>query len=87
MSTGHGEKYFSKLLTGFGFVSGSVFLILYVCFEQPIKQDWYYWGILASVLFNIGLYLMVSAAVHKMKNDMIRRQKKSEQQKTFTSDT
>ena len=86
MSNGHGEKYVSKLLFGFGFITGAVFLILFVTFERPLKEDWYFWGIATALLFNVGLYLMVSSAVHKMKNDMIRRQKSKETQKTFTAD-
>jgi len=86
MSNGHGEKYISKLLFGFGAITAAVFLTLFVTFERPLKEDWYFWGIAVAVLFNFGLYLMVSAAVHKMKNDMIRRQKTRETQKTFTAD-
>ena len=86
MSTGHGEKYVTKLLFGFGFITAAVFLFYFVSFNLAIKEDWYFWGIATAVLFNVGLFLLVTAAVHKMKNDMIRRQKSREQQKTFTAD-
>ena len=86
MSTGHGEKYITKLLVGFGFITVAVFLFYFVCFNRPMKDVLYFWGIATAVLFNLGLFMLVSAAVHKMKNDMIRRQKTREQQKTFTAD-
>jgi multisubunit Na+/H+ antiporter MnhC subunit len=86
MSNGHGEKYISKLLFGFGFITAAVLLFYFVVFNLPVKEDWYFWGIATAILFNIGLFLLISAAVHKMKNDMIRRQKSRETQKTFTAD-
>jgi ABC-type nickel/cobalt efflux system permease component RcnA len=76
----------SKLLFGFGLVTAAIFLIFYSTFTKVQAEDWYFWGIAAAILFNIGLYLLITAAVHKMKNDMVRRQKKTETQKTLTGD-
>jgi ABC-type nickel/cobalt efflux system permease component RcnA len=50
------------------------------------ESDWYFWGILAAVSINSGLFLLLSAFVHKVKSDFIKRQKQREQQKTFTED-
>jgi hypothetical protein len=86
MSNNHGEKYITKLLFGFGFVTAAILFIFYIWFERPFKQDWYFWGIATAALFNIGLYLLIEACIHKMKNDMIRRQRMRDQQKTFTAD-
>ena len=82
MSSDHGEKFVTKLLVGFGLVTAAVFLIYFIIFNKLMKNDWYYWGIATAILFNAGLYMLVSAAVHKMKSDMIRRQKTKDQQKT-----
>jgi hypothetical protein len=86
MSSNHEEKYITKLLLGFTFVIGSIFVILFACFERTRQDDWYGWGIVASVLVCTGLYLLLSAFNHKMKSDMINRQKMREKQKTFTAD-
>ncbi len=77
----HEDKYISKLLLGFGAVIAGVMSILYACFERTRQDDWYFWGVVASLLLCSGIYLMLNAFVHKIKADMIRRQKVREQQK------
>ncbi len=86
MSNNHQEKYITKLLIGIAFVTAGIFVILYASFNNASKTDWYFWGIIAAVTINTGLLLMGSAFVHKIKSDLIRRQKQREQQKTFTAD-
>jgi hypothetical protein len=86
MSNSHQEKFITKLLTGIAFVTAGIFIILFAAFEKGQKQDWYFWGILSSVAVNTGIILVGSAFVHKMKSDLIRRQRQREQQKTFTAD-
>jgi uncharacterized membrane protein HdeD (DUF308 family) len=86
MSNGHQEKYISKLLFGFSLIIGSVFVIVFAAFERTRQDDWYFWGLVASVLMCFGLYLLLSAFVHKMKSDLIKRQRSREQQKTRTDD-
>jgi uncharacterized membrane protein HdeD (DUF308 family) len=86
MSSNHQEKFTSKMLFGFAFITGGIFLVLYAAFERTRADDWYFWGIVASIVINTGLYFLVSAFVHKVKSDFIKRQKQREQQKTFTAD-
>lgn len=77
----HSDKFLTKLLFGFGAVIAAVFVILFACFERTKKDDWYGWGMVASALLCTGLYLLLSAFVHKVKSDFIRRQKSREQQR------
>jgi uncharacterized membrane protein HdeD (DUF308 family) len=86
MSSTHKEKFLSKMLIGFALTSVGIFSILFAAFERSRKDDWFLWGFVASVFINTGLYLLVSAFVHKVKSDLIKRQKQREQQKTFTAD-
>jgi hypothetical protein len=86
MSNSHQEKYITKLLFGFAFVIGSIMVILYAAFERTKEDDWYSWGIVASVLIITGLFFLLNAFVHKVKSDLIRKQRSKEQQKTFTAD-
>jgi len=86
MSSKHTEKFITKLLLGFAFVTAGIMLIFYVTFERRQDEDWYFWGIVASVAINVGLYFLLSAFVHKIKSDFIKRQRLREQQKTFTQD-
>jgi phosphotransferase system glucose/maltose/N-acetylglucosamine-specific IIC component len=87
MSNTHQEKFITKLLTGFAFVTGAIMVILYASFERTHDEDWYFWGIVASLLINAGLYFLLTAFIHKVKSDFIKRQKQREQQKTFTTDS
>lgn len=78
MPNSHSDKYVTNLLLGFSFVIGSIFLMLFPVFEREQKNDWYIWAIVASITLCIGLYFLVSAAVHKVKSDLIKRQRSRE---------
>ena len=86
MSNTHQDRYITKLLLGFTFITAGILLILYAAFERTREEDWYFWGIIASVTFNIGLYLFMSAFVHKVKSDLIKRQKMRDQQKSYSGE-
>lgn len=74
----HSDKFITKLLLGFAAVIAGIFVIVYACFERVKYDDWYGWGLVASVLMCLGLYLLLSAFVHKIKSDSLRRQKSKE---------
>ncbi len=78
----HEDKYITKLLSGFGAIIAAVMVIMFACFERTKHDDWYFWGIVASLLLCLGVYLVSSAFVHKMKSDLIRKQKMRHQQKS-----
>ena len=83
----HTDKFLTKLLFGFAAVIASVFIIVYACFERVKYDDWYGWGLVASVLLCSGLYLLLSAFVHKMKSDFSKRQRSKElQEKKYSAD-
>jgi len=82
----HQEKYITKLLFCFAFVTAGILLILYTAFERSRTDNWYFWGIIAATLINAGLYFLKDAIVHKVKSDLIKRQKLKDQQKSFTID-
>jgi uncharacterized membrane protein HdeD (DUF308 family) len=83
----HADKFLTKLLLGFAAVIASIFVIIYACFERVKHDDWYGWGLVASALMCIGLYLLLSAFVHKIKADFLKRQKSKElQEKKYRGD-
>ncbi|MBL0273380.1 MAG: hypothetical protein IPQ06_10000 [Chitinophagaceae bacterium] len=82
MSSSHSDKYLTKLLFGLSAVITSIFVIVFACFERTKKEDWYFWGLVASILMCTGLLLLLSSVVHKIKSDLINRQKSREMQKT-----
>ena len=82
MSNNHQEKFITKMLIGFALITAGILLIVFIAFDRLKTEDWYFWGIVASIVINTGLYLLVSAFVHKVKSDLIKRQKLRELQKS-----
>lgn len=82
----HEDKYISKLLFGFGAIIAAVMAIMYACFERTKHDDWYFWGVVVSLLLCLGVYLVSSAFVHKTKADLIRKQKLRQMQKPAGSE-
>lgn len=86
MPNNHQRKYISKLLIGFVTVTAGIFSILYACFEKAQISDWYFWAIVASFLICTGLYLLLTAMVHKTKADFRKKQQKLDKNKPFLED-
>jgi hypothetical protein len=82
MGKPHKQKYFTNLLLGFASVSAGIFLILYASFEKSTVTDWYFWAVIAAAVICLGLFFLLTAIVHKIKADLIKRQKARDQQKS-----
>lgn len=86
MSNSHQERFLTKILIGIACIMGSVFTVFFVFFERPKSDDWYYWGLLSSALMAAGVIFCGSAFVHKMKSDLIRRQRSNKEQNRSSAD-
>jgi Microsomal signal peptidase 25 kDa subunit (SPC25) len=87
MSDSHSEKYFAKLLIGFGSIIASIGVIFFAVFESGAeKGDWYFWAIVAAFLLCSGIYFALTAFVHKVKSDFSKRSKQRENQKSSIND-
>ena len=86
MPNNHHNKYTSKMLIGISLVSAGIFLTMYILTVPTFQRYWYFWAIIVSVIVNTGIIMLCSAFVHKIKADLIRKQKHHEQHKTFTAD-
>lgn len=75
MGNKHERKFFVNMLIGLIFTTGGVFSIVYSCFMRSQQQDWVFWAIIATIAINSGLLFLGSGVVHKVKADLIRRQK------------
>jgi hypothetical protein len=82
----HRDKYFTKLLIGFGAILSGILVVFYAIFEVDHESDWYALASISALLFCIGIYFSLSAFVHKVKSDFSKRQKMREQQKTPSND-
>ena len=90
MSNSHEGKFISKLLIGITLIIISVFVLFYTIYERPEKaikeEDWYWWAFAFAAVLTSGIVFICSAFVHKVKSDLIRRQRQREQQKSISQD-
>lgn len=83
MTNRHTQKFIIRLLAGFGLISGGILVILYMTRLNEVQEEWYIWAAASIVLINSGLFLLGSAFVHKVKSDLIRKQKIKDQHKKY----
>jgi uncharacterized membrane protein HdeD (DUF308 family) len=76
MGKKHEKKYIIYILIGFILLTSGIFSIVYLIFTSSRKFDWFFWAILTGLLINLGLVFLGSGFVHKVKADLIRRQKR-----------
>lgn len=75
MSNKHERKFIINMLLGLVFTSGGIASIIYSTFTKENEHDWIFWAAIPIVAINAGLLFMGSSVIHKVKSDLIRRQK------------
>jgi hypothetical protein len=85
MTNRHRQKYILRLLVGLGLVSGGILVLIYTSFldSKERQQEWFIWASAAILLINGGLLFLGSSVVHKVKSDLIRKQKQKDQSKKY----
>ena len=78
MANYHLEKFYYKTILGFLLVAGSIFFMYYQITHEA-RDNWILYGLICSIGGGIGAYLLSSAAVNKVKADMIKKQKIKQQ--------
>ena len=78
MSNYHFEKWLYKAVLGFILVAGGIFF-MYYSLSHFMRDDWILYGSICSAAVSTGVYLLSSSAVHKVKSDMIKKQKQKQQ--------
>lgn len=74
----HYAKWLLQAPLGFVFTTIGIMLIMYAAIEKAKENEWMFWGFAAAMILNIGLVLLGSAFVHKVKADMIKRSHQKE---------
>ena len=74
MSNYHFEKWLYKTVIGILLVIGGVFF-MYYSLTHFYRDNWVLLASVCSAAVGIGAYLLGSAAVNKVKSDIIRKQK------------
>lgn len=75
MNNKHEKRFLLNTLIGLLFTTASSFAVIYICFNKQHQQDWVFWAVVTAIGFNAGFLFIGSGAVHKVKADLIRRQK------------
>ena len=78
MGNHHLERWVFKTVIGFLLVAGGIFF-MYYSLSHFIRKDWILYGLICSVGIGIGVYLLCSGAVNKVKSDIIKKQKAKQQ--------
>ena len=78
----HENKVFPNMLMGFSFVSVGTLLIIYDIKSKLPELNKYLIGAAIVIMINVGLYFWGTAFVHKIKSDLIKRQKNSREKET-----
>lgn len=86
MSKPHKKKYLVNLVMGFATVSAGIFVLTYAGFQKSSVTDWYFWAVIGSAVICAGLYFLLNAVVHRIKADLIRRQKSKYNQKSVSGE-
>lgn len=63
------------MLIGFLLTTGGISTIIYSAYTEEHKMDWVFWAAISAVAINAGLLFLGSSLIHKVKADLIRRQK------------
>ena len=75
MSNKHEKKFIINMLIGFLFTTTGISSIIYFAYTDEHKIDWLLWAAVPVVTINAGLIFLGSALIHKVKADLIRRQR------------
>jgi hypothetical protein len=78
MSNYHFEKWLYKTVLGFILVAGGIFF-MYYSLSHFVRANWILHSLICSVGISIGVYLLSSGAINKVKSDMIKKQKVKQQ--------
>ena len=78
MSNYHFERWLYKTVFGFLLVTGGIFF-MYYSLSHFVRANWVLHSLICSLGISIGVYLLSSGAINKVKSDMIKKQKVKQQ--------
>jgi len=78
MSNYHFERWIYKTLLGCILIAGGVFF-MYYALTHFYRDNWILYGSICTTGVCSGAYFLSSGAVHKVKSDMIKKQKIKQQ--------
>jgi len=74
MPNKHYQKWLIQMPLGFLLVGAGIIVIMYAA-NKRASEEWLMWGIVAVCIVTAGLGILGNAYVHKVKSDLMRRQR------------
>jgi uncharacterized membrane protein HdeD (DUF308 family) len=74
MPNKHYKRWLLQMPVGFLLVGAGVLVIMYAA-NKRASDEWLIWGIISVTVLNAGLGILGNAYIHKVKSDLIRKQR------------
>jgi uncharacterized membrane protein HdeD (DUF308 family) len=75
MPNKHYRSWLVQMPLGFVFTTAAIVIIMFSIKNMPDDQ-WIIWAIISAVTLILGLILLGSSLIHKIKSDLIRKSKR-----------
>jgi len=79
MANKHYQKWLLQMPFGFLLVGAGIIVIMYSA-NKRASDEWLLWGIISAFIITGGLGILGNAYVHKVKSDLIRKQRTKQPQ-------
>lgn len=80
MANHHYEKWILKMPIGFLLISGGIYFMYYSLTHLATKENTEILGLISALSVGVGCLFISSATIHKMKSDLIKKQKARQQE-------
>jgi uncharacterized membrane protein HdeD (DUF308 family) len=77
MPNKHYQKWLLQMPFGFLLVGAGIIVIMYSA-NKRASEEWLIWGIISATIITAGLGILGNAYIHKVKSDLIRKQRSKE---------
>jgi len=82
MSNKHYQKWLLQMPVGFLLVGAGVIVIMYSA-NKRASDEWLIWGLISATIMTTGLGILGNAYIHKVKSDLIKKQRSRDNRSTF----
>jgi len=82
MSNKHYQKWLLQMPVGFLLVGAGVIVIMYSA-NKRASDEWLIWGLISATIMTAGLGILGNAYIHKVKSDLIKKQRSRDNRSTF----
>jgi hypothetical protein len=77
MPNKHYHKWLLQMPVGFLLVGAGIIVIMYSA-NKRASDEWLIWGLISATIITAGLGILGNAYIHKVKSDLIRKQRSRE---------